>query len=144
MNLKKYTDYALRVLIYTAAKKDSELSSIKEISEIYNISSHHLGKIVFELNKLGLIETIRGRGGGIRLAKAPEDINIGMVVREMEDDFNILECFNRETNHCILSPACKLKHVLNDALKAFLMVLDQYTLADLVWNDDELRRLMGL
>ncbi|WLV24723.1 Rrf2 family transcriptional regulator [Aciduricibacillus chroicocephali] len=144
MNLKKYTDYSLRVLIFTATKGDGELSSIKEISEVYHISSHHLGKIVFELNKLGLIETIRGRGGGIRLAKDPAEINIGMVVREMEDDFNILECFDKELNHCILSPACKLKHVLNDALKAFLAVLDQYTLADLVWNDDELRRLFGL
>jgi len=144
MNLKKYTDYALRVLIFTATKREGELASIKEISQVYHISSHHLGKIVFELNKLGLIETIRGRGGGIKLAKMPEEINIGMVVRKMENDFVILECFNQGTNHCVISPACKLKHVLNDALKAFLSVLDQYTLKDLVVNDDELRRLMGL
>lgn len=144
MNLKKYTDYALRVLIYTATKRNDELSSIKEIAEIYHISSHHLGKIVFELNKLGLIETVRGRGGGIKLAKDPAEINVGMVVREMEDNFNILECFDKETNHCILSPACKLKHILNEALKSFLNVLDQYTIADLVINDDELRHILGL
>lgn len=144
MNLKKYTDYALRVLIFTATKRNGELASIKEISEAYHISSHHLGKIVFELNKLGLIETIRGRGGGIKLAKPSDEINVGMVVRKMEDDFVILECFDQGANHCVISPACKLKHVLNDALRAFLSVLDQYTLKDLVVNDDELRRLMGL
>jgi len=144
MNLKKYTDYALRVLIFTAARKDGELSSIKEISQVYHISSHHLGKIVFELSKLGYIETIRGRNGGIRLAKAPAEINVGMVVRQMEDDFHILECFDKGSNHCVISPACKLKHVLNEALKAFLQVLDNYTLQDLVINDKELLRLMGL
>lgn len=144
MNLKKYTDYGLRVLIFTAMKKEHELVSIKEISEVYGISQHHLGKIVFELNKLDLIETIRGRGGGIRLAKKPEDINIGMVVRQLEQDFVVLECFDKGANHCVISPACKLKHALNEALRAFLSVLDQYTLKDLTVNDDELLRLMGL
>lgn len=76
MNLKKYTDYALRVLLFTGMKSDEELASIKEISEVFNISQHHLGKIVFELNKMGL--TIRGRNGGIRLAKPAEDINVGL------------------------------------------------------------------
>lgn len=144
MNLKKYTDYGLRVLIFTAMKKENELASIKEISEVYKISSHHLGKIVFELNKFGWLETIRGRNGGIRLAMEPEDINVGDVVRAMEDDFTILECFDQGANHCIISPACKLKHALNAALKAFLDVLDGYTLKDLVVNEDELLKLMGI
>lgn len=144
MNLKKYTDYALRVLIYTGMKPDGALANIKEISEIYAISTHHLGKIVFELNKLELLETVRGRNGGIRLAKRPEDINVGYVVRKMENDFVILECFDKGANHCIISPACKLKHALNEALSAFLHVLDQYTLKDLVVNDAELLALMGI
>lgn len=144
MQLKKYTDYALRVLIFTAMKPEDELANIKEISETFNISQHHLGKIVFELNKLAYIETIRGRNGGIRLAKSPEDMNVGTIVRLFENDFTILECFDKETNHCVISPACQLKHALNKALQAFLHVLDQYTIKDLVVNDNELLRLMGL
>ncbi|MDY0407632.1 Rrf2 family transcriptional regulator [Virgibacillus soli] len=144
MQLKKYTDYALRVLIFTGMKSGDDLASIKEISEVYAISQHHLGKIVFELNKLGLIETVRGRYGGIRLAKQPEDINVGAVVRDLENDFYLLECFNKHSNHCIISPACKLKHVLHEALEAFFHVLDQYTLKDLIVNENELLELMGL
>ncbi|RWZ54713.1 Rrf2 family transcriptional regulator [Halobacillus fulvus] len=144
MRLKKYTDYALRVLIYTASKKDGELANKKEISEVFHISENHLGKIIHELNKLSLIETIRGRSGGIRLAKAPADINVGYVVRQMEDDFHLLECFDCATNYCVITPACKLRHVLRDALRAFLEVLDAYTLEDLLTNQDELRDLMGI
>src|SRR5699024_4682343 len=91
MQLKKYTDYVIRVLILTGMKYDDEMDSIKENSQIYSIYEHHLRKIVFELNKQGLIETIRGRYGGIRLAKAPEHINIGSIVRDLENDFNLLE-----------------------------------------------------
>ncbi|MGI8313930.1 Rrf2 family transcriptional regulator [Halobacillus mangrovi] len=144
MRLKKYTDYALRVLIFTASKEDGTLANKKEISEVFNISENHLGKIIHELNKLGLIETIRGRSGGIRLAKPAADINVGQVVRAMEDDFHLLECFDRKTNYCVITPACKLKHVLNDALRAFLEVVDQYTLADLLTNQEELQELMGI
>ncbi|MFC7063073.1 RrF2 family transcriptional regulator [Halobacillus seohaensis] len=144
MRLKKYTDYALRVMIYTASKPEGELARKKEISEVFHISENHLGKIVHQLNKLGLLETIRGRSGGIKLAKNPADINIGYVVQAMEDDFHLLECFDRETNYCVITPACKLKHLLNDALSAFLEVLNQYTLQDLLANKDELRELMDI
>lgn len=144
MQLKKYTDYALRVLIYTGMKKEGELASINEISDTFNISRHHLGKIVFELSKLGYIDAIRGRNGGIKLAKDPAEINVGIIVRMFEQDFNILECFEKETNHCVISPACKLKHVLNQALAAFMEVIDQYSLKDLITNDKELLQLMGL
>lgn len=144
MQLKKYTDYALRVLIFSGMKQNQGLVSIKEISGTFSISQHHLGKIVFELNKKGLIETFRGRNGGIRLAKAPKDINIGMIVRDLEQDFFLLECFDKETNNCIISPACKLKQALHDALEAFYTVLDQYTLKDLIVNEGELLDLMGL
>ncbi|QAS52890.1 Rrf2 family transcriptional regulator [Halobacillus litoralis] len=144
MRLKKYTDYALRVLILTASKREGELATKKEISEVFHISENHLGKIIHELNKLGLIETIRGRSGGIRLAKNPEEINVGSVVRAMEDDFHLLECFDCATNYCVITPACKLKHALHEALRAFLNVLDGYTLKDLLANQEELRELMGL
>ncbi|MCM3739847.1 Rrf2 family transcriptional regulator [Oceanobacillus luteolus] len=144
MNLKKYTDYGLRVLLFAGLKSDGELASIKEISEVYDISTHHLGKIVHELNKLGLLETIRGRNGGIRLAKPPEEINVGLVVRQLEDDFALFECFDRGQNHCVISPGCTLKHVVNKALHAFFKVLDEYTLKDLIHNENELKELMGI
>ncbi|GEN53140.1 Rrf2 family transcriptional regulator [Halobacillus faecis] len=144
MRLKKYTDYALRVLIFTASKREGELANKKEISEVFHISENHLGKIIHELNKLELIETLRGRSGGIRLAREPADINIGSVIRAMEDDFHLLECFDCATNYCVITPACQLKGVLHEALCAFLNVLDQYTLEDLLTNKQELRELMGL
>src|SRR5690625_507715 len=144
MQLKKYTDYALRVLLFTAMKAEGELANIKESSETFFISQHHLGKIVHELNKLEYIETITARNGGIRMAKTSEDINFGTVVLQLEIELNILECFDKETNHCVISPACQLKHALNKALQAFMHVLDQYTVKDLVINDEELLQLMGL
>ena len=144
MQLKKYTDYALRVLIYTGTKPNDELASIKEISEVFNISQHHLGKIVFDLNKMGLLETMRGRNGGIRLAKPASEINVGLLVRSLESDFNLLECFDKGTNHCVITPACTLKHALNKALHAFFKVLDEYTVQDLISNEEELRALMGM
>ncbi|WP_181350812.1 Rrf2 family transcriptional regulator [Thalassobacillus sp. CUG 92003] len=142
MRLKKYTDYALRVLIYVGSKPEGELSSIKEISDVFNVSENHLGKVVNQLNKHNLVETIRGRAGGIRMAKNPAFINVGSVVRKMEDDFTILECFDADTNACVITVSCKLKHVLGDALQAFLGVLDQYTLEDLLENRLELQALM--
>jgi len=144
MQLKKYTDYALRVLIYTGTMPNGELASIKEISNVFNISQHHLGKIVFELSKMGLLETVRGRTGGIRLAKPAEDINVGLLVRRLESDFNLLECFDKGTDHCVITPACTLKHLLNKALHAFFKVLEEYTLKDLINNEEELRALMGM
>lgn len=143
MQLKKYTDYALRVLILTGTKGEKQLTTIREISETFSISQNHLGKVVFELNKLGYLETVRGRNGGIRLAIPPEEMNVGKIVRQFEDDFMLLECFDKETNQCIITPACKLKHVLNEAVQAFLHVLDQYTVKDLIANDHQLRTLMG-
>ncbi|WP_078428222.1 Rrf2 family transcriptional regulator [Alkalihalobacterium alkalinitrilicum] len=141
MQLTSYTDYSLRVLLYLGTQPENQLSSIKEISSAYGISNNHLSKIVFELGKLGLIETIRGRNGGIKLAKQPKSINIGAVVRQTED-LQIVECFNEEGNLCIISSGCRLKHVLNDAMKAFLKVLDSYTLEDILINKDYLRTLL--
>ncbi|WP_347862337.1 Rrf2 family transcriptional regulator [Salimicrobium sp. PL1-032A] len=144
MRLKKYTDYALRVLIYTASKPEEELSNKKEISEVFHISMNHLAKIVHELQKAGYVETVRGRNGGIRLAKPVGAINIGAVVRLMEDDFQLFECFSCETDYCVISPSCKLKGVVGKALREFLRVLDAYTLADILENEEELKELMGI
>ncbi|MGP1909876.1 Rrf2 family transcriptional regulator [Metabacillus sp. JX24] len=142
MRLTNYTDYSLRVLIYLASKEKGELSNIKEIAEAYTISKNHLMKVSYELGKMKVIETVRGRGGGIRLALDPEKINIGAIVRQTEDDFNLVECFDPERNMCAISPACKLKGVLHKALKAYLEVLDGYTLADLVQNKSMLSQLL--
>jgi Rrf2 family nitric oxide-sensitive transcriptional repressor len=142
MRLTNYTDYSLRVLLYLALKKENELSNIKEIADAYRISKNHLMKVIHELGKLGLIETIRGRNGGIRLAKHPAEINIGEVVAKTEDDFHIVECFRKDGNLCAITPACKLKHVLYEALQAFITVLKGYTLEDLIHNKDELKQLL--
>ncbi|PKR78391.1 Rrf2 family transcriptional regulator [Halalkalibacillus sediminis] len=142
MKLKKYTDYALRVLIYTASVPDGELANKKDISKVFHISENHIGKIVHELNKAEILQTIRGRSGGIKLSKHPSEINIGQVVRLMEGDFEMFECFSKDDNYCIITPACKLKNIVNVALKEFLKVIDQYTLEDLLENKSELQNLM--
>lgn len=139
MHLTSYTDYSLRILIFLGAKNDGDLSNIKEISETFNISKNHLSKIVHQLGKLGLIDTIRGRNGGIKLGRPTEEINIGWVVRQTEEDLNMAECFQQDMNQCIISSACRLKHVLNEALSAYLKVLDSYTLADILINKDVLK-----
>jgi Rrf2 family nitric oxide-sensitive transcriptional repressor len=142
MKLTIYTDYSLRVLIYLTTLSKTEKTNIKEIAGAYGISKNHLMKVIFQLGKLGLIETIRGRNGGIRLAVDPSEINIGAVIRHTEDDMHIVECFNLEQNTCVISPACKLKAVLHQALTAYLEVLDQYTLADLTNNQSLLKELL--
>ncbi|MFC7366160.1 MULTISPECIES: RrF2 family transcriptional regulator [Bhargavaea] len=143
MRMTMYTDYALRVLMYLGAKKDGELSTIQGISDAYGISKNHLMKVTHKLGQLGYVETVRGRGGGVRLAVPPEDINIGTVVRQTEDDFNIVECFSSTANRCVLSPICGLRGALNQALMAYLAVLDQHTLADFIVNKEDLTALLS-
>ncbi|KXS53083.1 MAG: DNA-binding transcriptional regulator (yjeB) [Marinobacter sp. T13-3] len=130
MHITRYTDYSLRVLIYLAAEGD-RLATIQEIADSYQISKNHLMKVVHQLNKKGYIETVRGKNGGMRLHMAPEDINIGILIRETEQDLNIVECFSSK-NACKITPVCGLKGMFNEALKAFLEVLDKYTLADVI------------
>jgi Rrf2 family transcriptional regulator, nitric oxide-sensitive transcriptional repressor len=142
MRLTMYTDFSLRVLLYIGIRGKDELSTVQEISDAYGISKNHLTKVAHELGKHGLIETVRGRGGGIRLKLAPSDINIGEVVRKTEDDFHLVECFNCELNKCVITPACRLKGVLHEALAAYFKVLDSYTLADFVENNDGLRAIL--
>lgn len=142
MKLTNYTDYSLRVLIYLSLKSPQELSTIQEIADAYTISKNHLMKIIHHLGQLGYIETIRGRSGGIRLAKSPGEINIGKVVSETEEDFQIVDCFKQGGSYCSISPSCKLKHALYEALQAFIGILNGYTLEDLVNNKDELSELL--
>ncbi|MCF6284861.1 MAG: Rrf2 family transcriptional regulator [Candidatus Hydrogenedentes bacterium] len=142
MQLTQYSDYAFRTLIYLAIS--TENATITEIAEHYQISRNHLVKVVHNLGKLGYITTTRGRQGGLRLAMPPEQINIGEVVRKTEPNFNLVECFDREKNQCVITPACKLMGILGEAFQAFTDVLDQYTLADMTTNRDDLRDCLGL
>ncbi len=133
MRLTQWTDYTLRVLMYCAATQGREQPvTITEIAEQHGISRSHLTKIVQELSARGLLETMRGRGGGMRLLMAPQEINLGALVRTTETDFDMVECFNGETNLCRLDGRCHLKGVLHQATAAYLAVLDGLTLADLV------------
>lgn len=137
MQLTLYTDYSLRVLIYLGIRPHYQ-ATITEVAESYSISRNHLVKIVHNLGAMGYITTLRGRGGGMLLARPLDQINIGAVVRQTEPNFNLVECFDMETNTCPISPACTLIKTLKMARKAFIEVLDQYTLADMVTNRSEL------
>ena len=126
MKLTRYSDYSLRVLMHLAARPD-RLASIGEIARTYRISHNHLMKVVHDLRKAGFVGATRGRTGGIRLARRPEDITIGEVVRHTEGGFDLVDC-----GSCVIAPACALTGALHEALGAFMAVLDGYSLADLV------------
>ena len=133
MRLTQWTDYALRVLMYCAACQEREQPvTISEVAEAHGISRSHLTKIVQQLAAQGLLDTTRGRGGGIRLMKPPQEINLGAIVRMTETDFDMVECFNAEANQCRMSSHCRLQNVLSDATRAYLAVLDGLSVADLV------------
>lgn len=131
MQLTRFTDYSLRVLMYLGEQFD-RLVTIREIAEIHGISENHLMKIVHRLAAHGYIETVRGKGGGMRLARQPEKINLGDVVRDAEENMDIAECFEASTCSCILLPTCTLKSILIEAKKSFLATLDLYRLSDLI------------
>src|SRR5690554_6083589 len=126
MHLTRYTDYALRVLLYLAIKGETR-STINEIAESYGISRNHLMKVVQDLSHRGYVTTIRGKNGGLLLNRSPEEIPLGSLIRDTESELGLVECF-REGNECIITPACRVKPILNEALDAFMAVLDRYTL----------------
>ena len=140
MRLTVYTDYALRMLMYLALKED-ELATIAEISVSYGISKNHLMKVAHQLGVAGYVETVRGRGGGLRLARRIEAIGLGEVVRFTEPDMAIVSCFKPIDAPCVIRPSCVLRQALQKSRDAFMSVLDDYTLSDLVRPRG---RLLGL
>jgi Rrf2 family nitric oxide-sensitive transcriptional repressor len=130
MRLTTMTDYALRMLMYLA-HQPQRLCTIAEIAEAYDISEAHLMKITHQLGLAGFIETVRGKGGGMRLTAAPAAINLGAVVRAIEPDFALVECFDKP-NRCALTAYCRLAGVLSGALDSIFAYLDRHTLGDLV------------
>jgi Rrf2 family nitric oxide-sensitive transcriptional repressor len=143
MQLTRYSDYSLRVLIYLAVRPD-ELATIEEIAHAYGISRAHLMKVVHQLGRGGFLSTLRGRGGGFQLARPAEEIGVGEVVRFTEGTLELVECFDPETSRCRIDPVCGLRGALEQALDAFLETLDRYTLADLVARRRRpLDRLLG-
>ena len=143
MRLTHFTDLSLRLLMFLAVKPKG-LATIQEVAGRYGISRNHLMKVAQQLVKEGFVESVRGRGGGLRLKRLPSEIRVGDVVRATEDDFRMVECFEAGKTSCTLLPACRLKGVLGEALAAYLAVLDQHTLADLTTPSHPMRRVLGL
>jgi Rrf2 family nitric oxide-sensitive transcriptional repressor len=144
MRLTVYSDYALRLMMYLGLNGE-RLSTISEIADAYQISRAHLMKITHELGQKGLVDTVRGRQGGMRLGRAADAITVGEIVRACEPDFDLVPCFERsDVMVCAIQPACVLRRALAAAAKAFLDTLDGYTLADLVQPKMPLRELLGL
>ncbi|MCW5654535.1 Rrf2 family transcriptional regulator [Hydrogenophaga sp.] len=134
MRLTTMTDYALRLLMYVAQQPE-RLCTISEVAQAYGISEAHLMKVTHQLGLQGWVETVRGKGGGMRLAHAPRDINLGAVVRSIEPDFALVECFSTGTQ-CVLSGQCRLAGVLGGAVREFMAHLDGFSLADLLPGTD--------
>lgn len=139
MQLSKFTDYSIRILIYLATLKPGELTRITEVSEMYQVSKNHLVKVTHKLGQLGYIETIQGKNGGIRLKLSPDQLCIGAALRELEP----MQLLNCSVEACHISPACRLKKYLADAKEAFLKELDQYTIQDLLVDNAQLLGLLG-
>ncbi|KPD16368.1 hypothetical protein ADM96_26240 [Burkholderia sp. ST111] len=143
MRLTTYTDFALRLLVYLGVR-GNELCRLQDVADAYGISKHHLVKVAQDLAGAGLIETVRGSGGGVRLLRPPEKISIGEVVRTTETDFFLVECLDRSNPLCAIDSACILKGALREALDNFLATLDNYTLADVMIKKPRLSRLLGI
>lgn len=142
MRITTYSDYSLRLLMYLAVAPDGR-GTISEVAERYDISRAHVMKVAHQLGKAGYVETIRGRTGGLRLARPAEIVRVGEVLRLTESDFNIVPCFE-SGKLCVITPSCVLKRALAEATRAFLSTLDGYTLADLAAPEAALRRSLGL
>lgn len=143
MRLTTFTDYCLRTLMYVGAN-DRRLSTIDEIAHSYGISANHLRKVVHHLGRAGYLRNVRGKGGGICLAREPGDINLGTLIRESEEDTALVECFQATGSECRIQPACTLRGILGEAQQAFYGVLDGYSLSDLLEPRLRLARLMGI
>lgn len=143
MRLTTYTDYSIRLLIYLAACQESS-ATIPEVAESYGISRHHLVKVAHQLGVKGYLATTRGRNGGLRLARPAREIIVGDIVRQMEPDMAIVPCLHPDGGTCAIVPACRLRNLLEDARTAFLAVLDEVTLADLMHSRKKLQLLLHI
>jgi Rrf2 family nitric oxide-sensitive transcriptional repressor len=141
VHLTQFSDYSLRLAIYLACHPE-KLVSADEVSQAFRISRHHLVKVVQTMTELGVVAAQRGRGGGMRLAMSPAQINVGWLIRESEPHFNLVECFDAQTNTCPIAPACGLMRALYRAQQAFLGVLDQYNLDQLLARRSEVITLL--
>jgi Rrf2 family nitric oxide-sensitive transcriptional repressor len=130
MRLTTMTDYSMRLLMYVGQHPE-RLCTISEVAAAYGISEAHLMKITHQLGLAGWLETVRGKGGGMRLATAPADINLGAVVRSIEPDFSLVDCLTTD-NLCMLTGTCRLTAIVSEALQSFMAHLDRHTLADLL------------
>ncbi len=143
MRLTQFSDYALRTVLYLGAEP-GVVVPVARIARAYGISYNHLTKVASLLCELGVVQPVRGRHGGLQLAMAPSDINIGWLIRQTEPDFSLVECFDPRTDTCPITPECRLKSALADALHGFLGVLDQHTLADFLGGATRRDRLVQL
>lgn len=143
MRLTVYSDYSLRLLMYLAVRPE-QLSTIPEVARAYNISVNHLMKVVHQLGQAGYVETVRGRGGGMRLGRPATEIVLGEVLRHTEPDMDIVPCFQPDNEDCPLRRACALKIALQRARQAFLDVVDEYSIGDLVTASAPMRSLLGI
>jgi Rrf2 family nitric oxide-sensitive transcriptional repressor len=141
VHLTQFSDYSLRLALYLACHP-GRVVSVDEVSRSFRISRHHLVKVVQTLTDLGVVEARRGRGGGMHLAMQPSEINVGWLIRRTEPHLNLVECFDPATNTCPIAPACGLKGALQRAQRAFLNVLDEYTLDKFQSRQSELVRLL--
>ena len=136
VRLTRYTDYAMRVLLYLG-RQPGKLCSIAEIANAYGVSQNNLMKICNDLVNAGYLDSVRGRHGGIRLARPADAINVGELIRHTESDFDLVECTS-----CLIAPACGLTSALDEALGAFMAVLDGYSLADLIARKGDFGHLL--
>ncbi len=140
MHLTTFSDYTMRVLVYLGLRH-GQMVTIAEIAQAYNISENHLMKVVHQLSQRNYVETVRGKGGGLRLVRSPESVNIGELIRATEGDTELLDCVKAESSCCI-QPACRLVGILREAQMALFAVLDKYTLADLLYQSVTLSQIL--
>ena len=141
MQLTLFTDYALRTLVFLALQPEQHLSTITEVADRFSISRNHVVKIVHQLGMKGYIDTIRGKHGGIRLARARAEINLGDLIADMENMSCLMDC---QREGCRLSPWCRFQSIMRKAMRAFMAVLAEFTLADLVRDEERMCDLLGL
>jgi Rrf2 family transcriptional regulator, nitric oxide-sensitive transcriptional repressor len=143
MQLTNYTDYSLRALIALGTSGQQQLT-VAQISAAYSISTNHLLKVIQRLSTLGYVETSRGKGGGVRLAREPQSLRLGQLVLSIEPELGLVGCMRSDDAKCVIEPACRLKGILAAAFQQFIAELDRYTLADLLVAKPKLQRLLVL